>query len=105
MSSEYFTISFPVILQNRQIYNQLLGNSNAALEKTAPSKMPGKGRGKGETRPNFKDNLAATSSVKERVSNNFELFKAFVTRFIRLNGILFMRTRFANKCLVNNAIF
>lgn len=78
--------------KNRQIYNQLLGNSKAALEKTAPSKMPGKGRGKGETGPNFKDNLAASSSVKERASNNFELFKAFVTRFIRLNGILFMRT-------------
>lgn len=78
--------------KNRQIYNQLLGNSKAALEKTAPSKMPGKGRGEGETRPNFKDNLAASSSVKERASNNFELFKPFVTRFIRLNGILFMRT-------------
>ncbi|XP_073123264.1 nonsense-mediated mRNA decay factor SMG7-like [Henckelia pumila] len=78
--------------KNRQNYNQLLGNSKAALEKTAPSKMPGKGRGKGETRRNFKDNMAATSSVKERASNNFELFKAFITRFIRLNGILFTRT-------------
>lgn len=56
--------------------------------------MSGKGRGKGATRPSFKDIRVATSAVKGRTSNNFELFKAFITRFVRLNGILFTRTRF-----------
>ncbi|KAK6127253.1 hypothetical protein DH2020_038979 [Rehmannia glutinosa] len=52
----------------------------------------GKEELKGETRPSFKDNKVEANVVKERVSNNFELFRAFVTRFVRLNGILFTRT-------------
>ncbi|KAK6127250.1 hypothetical protein DH2020_039013 [Rehmannia glutinosa] len=78
--------------KNRQNYTQLLGDAKTAAVKTTPSRVPGKGRAKGETRPSFKDNKVEANVVKERVSNNFELFRAFVTRFVRLNGILFTRT-------------
>ncbi|KAK6151330.1 hypothetical protein DH2020_013965 [Rehmannia glutinosa] len=67
--------------KNRQNYTQLLGDAKTAAVKTTPSRVPGKGRAKGETRPSFKDNKVEANVVKERVSNNFELFRAFVTRF------------------------
>ncbi|KAI3472271.1 hypothetical protein Pfo_029759 [Paulownia fortunei] len=78
--------------KNRQSYSQLVGDGKATAVKTLPSRMSGKGRGKGGTRPSFKEIRVETTAVKERDSNNFELFKPFITRFIRLNGILFTRT-------------
>lgn len=58
-----------------------------------PARVPGKGKGKGETRPALKENKSVACAVKERAPNKSELFKAFVTKFVRLNGILFTRTR------------
>lgn len=55
--------------------------------------MPGKGKGKGESRPPLKENKLVASAVKERAPNKPDLFKAFITKFVRLNGILFTRTR------------
>ncbi|KAL0286103.1 UNVERIFIED_CONTAM: protein SMG7 [Sesamum calycinum] len=78
--------------KNRQNYLQLLGDAKTATVKTSPSRTHGKGRSKGEMRPSFKDNKVEASAVKQRASNNFELLKAFITRFVRLNGILFTRT-------------
>ncbi|XP_011102111.1 protein SMG7 [Sesamum indicum] len=78
--------------KNRQNYLQLLGDAKTATMKTSPSRTHGKGRSKGEMRSSFKDNKVEASAVKQRASNNFELFKAFITRFVRLNGILFTRT-------------
>ncbi|XP_075491513.1 nonsense-mediated mRNA decay factor SMG7-like [Primulina tabacum] len=79
--------------KNRQNYTQLLGDAKVTSAKTTPSRIPGKGRGKGETRQSYKENnRVSTNSVKERASNKSDLFKAFVTRFVRLNGILFTRT-------------
>ncbi|KAK4481756.1 hypothetical protein RD792_012667 [Penstemon davidsonii] len=81
-----------VVLENRQNYTQLFGDARVTAVKSAPSKMATKGRGKGEAKSSFKDNKVETGSVTERSSNKFEPFKAFITRFIRLNGILFTRT-------------
>ncbi|KAK4392522.1 protein SMG7, partial [Sesamum angolense] len=78
--------------KNRQNYLQLLGDAKTATVKTSPSRTHGKGRSKGEMRPSFRDNKVEASAVKQRASNNFELLKAFITRFVRLNGILFTRT-------------
>lgn len=61
--------------------------------KAAPSRMPGYRRGKGETRTSIKDNKVEGSSAKKRASGVADLLKAFITRFVRLNGILFTRTR------------
>ncbi|KAL0453202.1 UNVERIFIED_CONTAM: protein SMG7 [Sesamum latifolium] len=78
--------------KNRQNYTQLVGDGKATTVKTAPSRMSGKGRGKGGTRSSLKDIKTEATAVKEKVPNNLELFKAFITRFVRLNGILFTRT-------------
>ncbi|XP_073014667.1 nonsense-mediated mRNA decay factor SMG7-like [Primulina eburnea] len=78
--------------KNRQNYAQL-GDAKVTSVKATPSRIPGKGRGKGEIRQSYKENnRVSTNSVKERASNKSDLFKAFVTRFVRLNGILFTRT-------------
>ncbi|CAA3029079.1 Hypothetical predicted protein [Olea europaea subsp. europaea] len=63
--------------------------------------MPGKGRGKGETRPSIKDDKVDSSAVKERVFTASEVFKAFSIRFVRLNGILFTRTRVSQAAAVS----
>ncbi|XP_022842174.1 protein SMG7-like [Olea europaea var. sylvestris] len=81
-----------VFEKNRQSYTQLLGDAKATSVKTVSSQMPGKGRGKGETRPSIKDDKVDSSAVKERVFTASEVFKAFSIRFVRLNGILFTRT-------------
>lgn len=81
------------VWQNRQSYSQLLGDAKASI-KTPPVRMSRKGRGKGETRVP-KDNKMEASLVKERASSIPETFKAFSIRFVRLNGILFTRTRYA----------
>lgn len=62
--------------------------------KTTPSRVHGKGRVKGETKPSLKENKVEVCAVKETASNNFDQFRVFLTRFLRLNGILFTRTRF-----------
>ncbi|CAI9787512.1 unnamed protein product [Fraxinus pennsylvanica] len=77
--------------KNRQSYTQLLGDAKT-LVKAAPSRIPGYSRRKGETRTSIKDNKVEVSSVKERASSVADLLKAFITRFVRLNGILFTRT-------------
>ncbi|KAG8367832.1 hypothetical protein BUALT_Bualt16G0113600 [Buddleja alternifolia] len=78
--------------KNRQNYTLLLGDAKTSTVKTAPTRMPGKGRSKGETRSSVKDNRVETNAVKEKASNIKDIFKAFITRFVRLNGILFTRT-------------
>ncbi|KAL0290859.1 UNVERIFIED_CONTAM: protein SMG7 [Sesamum angustifolium] len=78
--------------KNRQNYTQLVGDGKATTVKTATSRMSGKGRGKGGPRSSLKDIKTEATAVKEKVPNNLELFKAFITRFVRLNGILFTRT-------------
>ncbi|KAA8517982.1 hypothetical protein F0562_015456 [Nyssa sinensis] len=78
--------------KNRQSYSQLLGDAKASSVKTAPARMTGKGRGKGETRASLKDSRVEASLVKERLSNKPETHKMFSIRFVRLNGILFTRT-------------
>ncbi|XP_022846209.1 protein SMG7-like [Olea europaea var. sylvestris] len=81
-----------VFEKNRQSYTQLLGDAKASSLKTVSSRMPGKGRGKGGTRPSFKDDKVDSSAVKEHIFTVPEVFKAFSIRFVRLNGILFTRT-------------
>ncbi|KAK6942181.1 Telomerase activating protein Est1-like, N-terminal [Dillenia turbinata] len=78
--------------KNRQSYTQLLGDAKVPSTKSMPVRSAGKGRGKGEARPAVKDRKIETSSVKERAVSIPETYKAFCTRFVRLNGILFTRT-------------
>ncbi|XP_057770407.1 nonsense-mediated mRNA decay factor SMG7 [Salvia miltiorrhiza] len=78
--------------KNRQSYSQLLGDGKAPAVKMQPARVPGKGKGKGELRPALKENKSVASAIKERAPNKSELFKAFITKFVRLNGILFTRT-------------
>ncbi|KAA8517266.1 hypothetical protein F0562_017559 [Nyssa sinensis] len=78
--------------KNRQSYYQLLGDAKAASVKTAPARITGKGRRKGETRFPLKETRVEATLVKERSSSMPETFKAFSVRFVRLNGVLFTRT-------------
>ncbi|XP_047940748.1 nonsense-mediated mRNA decay factor SMG7-like [Salvia hispanica] len=78
--------------KNRQNYSQILGDGKAPSVKMSPARLPGKGKGKGEPRHALKENKPVASTLKERAPNKSELFKAFITKFIRLNGILFTRT-------------
>lgn len=78
--------------KNRQSYTQLLGDAKASFAKTTPVRVTGKGRGKGDTRLPPKDTRQEASLVKEKTSSMSDVFKAFSTRFVRLNGILFTRT-------------
>lgn len=55
-----------------------------------------KGRGKGEAKLASRDTDIEASSVKEIVPSVQEMLKSFCTRFVRLNGILFTRTRYLN---------
>lgn len=77
--------------QNRQSFSQLPGDTNVSMIKESPARLTGKGRGRGEVKPFNKD--VDSSLVKERVSTIQETYKMFCVRFIRLNGILFTRTR------------
>ncbi|XP_057785187.1 nonsense-mediated mRNA decay factor SMG7-like [Salvia miltiorrhiza] len=78
--------------KNRLNYSLLVCDGKPVKEKKLSSRVPGKGRGKGSTRLSNKDTRVATTAVKEMVLNNADLLRAFITRFIRLNGILFTRT-------------
>lgn len=86
-------------MQNRQNYSLLVNDGKSVKEKKLATRIPGKGRGKGATRPSNKDSRVATTAVKEMASNKVDLLRAFITRFIRLNGILFTRTRFVSNPL------
>ncbi|KAL8467627.1 hypothetical protein ACS0TY_031025 [Phlomoides rotata] len=83
--------------KNRLNYAQLFGDAKTTAVKTTPvkttpSRVPGKGKGKGESRTSVKENKVEPIAVKERASNNVDVFKSFITKFVRLNGILFTRT-------------
>ncbi|KAG9156254.1 hypothetical protein Leryth_009129 [Lithospermum erythrorhizon] len=74
--------------KNRHCYSQLLGEVKTSASMDSSTRTA-KGRGKSETRMPPKDNLGNVNSIKERAS---EFLKALGTHFVRLNGILFMRT-------------
>lgn len=57
-------------------------------------RMTAKGRGKGEAKLPSKDSNMETSIVKGTASSIHETYKTFCIRFVRLNGILFTRTRY-----------
>lgn len=57
-------------------------------------RLTGKGRGKGDAKFASKDTNSEGSQVKERASTLPETYKSFCIRFVRLNGILFTRTRY-----------
>ena len=56
--------------------------------------MTGKGRNRCESRVPPKDRKTEPVLVEERELTVPETFKAFSIRFVRLNGILFTRTRY-----------
>lgn len=84
-----YNISFSYCMgaQNRQSYAQLF-----VASKDSSRRPTGKGRGKGED-PSSKDANLIAGPVKDKVTISNEMLKAFCTRFLRLNGILFTRTR------------
>ncbi|KAK1276523.1 Protein SMG7 [Acorus gramineus] len=78
--------------KNRQIYSQLPANIKISKMKTTTGQMNGKGRGRGHTKIFAKDSEVESDSFKEVEPSISENYKAFSTRFVRLNGILFTRT-------------
>ncbi|KAF7833326.1 protein SMG7 [Senna tora] len=76
--------------KNRQSYTQLPGDVKAPAVKESSGRLTGKGRGKVEAKLSARG--MEPSSRKDRASNTQESYKAFCTRFVRLNGILFTRT-------------
>lgn len=100
LHKQHFEVFFEVLMlwdfwQNRQSFTQLLGETKAPTAKTAVVvRTTGRGRGKGEARVSSKDNKLEASTVKERASSTSEIFSAFGIRFVRLNGLLFTRTRY-----------
>ena len=81
------TLPLCTVKQNRQSYAQLL-----AASKDSSTKPNGKGRGKGEDKSSEDANVASVLE-KDKVTSANEMLKAFCIRFVRLNGILFTRTR------------
>ncbi|GAA0143234.1 RNA metabolism protein [Lithospermum erythrorhizon] len=75
--------------KNRQSYSKLPGEVKTSAAMATSTRNSTKGRGKSEARMPPKDNMDNVSSIKETAT---EFFKAFGTRFVRLNGILFTRT-------------
>lgn len=75
------------IEQNRQSYAQLF-----VATKDSSKRPTGKGRGKGED-ISVKDANLVTGPEKDKVTIANEILKGFCIRFVRLNGILFTRTR------------
>lgn len=88
-----YNISFSLCMveQNRQSYAQLFVASNDSSKKLT-GKGRGKGRGKGED-ISSKDVNLVVGPEKDKVTSANEVLKAFCIRFVRLNGILFTRTR------------
>lgn len=83
-----FYVSY--FLQNRQSYAQLSGTAKNSVVKESPVRFSGKGR-KGEVKLATKD--SSTEPPKESALSPHETFRSFCIRFVRLNGILFTRTR------------
>lgn len=69
-------------------------DAKASSTKVTPSRTTGRGRGKYETRPSLKDGKVEASLPKEKALSTSEIFKTFSTGYVRLNGILFTRTRY-----------
>lgn len=86
--------SYIVFPQNRQSFSQLLGDGKASSIKTARVRIHGKRRGRGGAMPLLKHENKDVSSVKETASSISDISKAFSIKFVRLNGILFTRTRY-----------
>jgi protein SMG7 len=80
-------------MQNRQSYGQLPDNNKVPIAKTLPPRASGRGRGRGEVRFQPKD-VNAETAARERECNILDTLKTFYIRFVRLNGILFTRTRY-----------
>lgn len=80
--------------QNRQSYSQLITDSRTSKVKAATSQMSGKGKGRGESRFLSKENRGKTTPSKEKTPSIQETLKSFCIKFVRVNGILFTRTRY-----------
>lgn len=80
-------------LQNRQSYSQLLGDVKTSPIKIRQVRNTGRGRGKDDNKPTTKDVKVDTALIKEKSRSMAEILKSFCTLFVRLNGILFTRTR------------
>ena len=81
-------------MQNRHNYSQLPGDVKAPLVKEPAVRLSGKGRGKVEAKLASKDAIMESSPAKEKVYGVQDIFKSFCIQFVRLNGILFTRTRY-----------
>ncbi|XP_073003497.1 nonsense-mediated mRNA decay factor SMG7-like [Typha latifolia] len=77
--------------KNRQNYSQLPSNTKAPAARILPTRSAGRGRGR-DAKVLAKELKTDATPVKEREPTIPEIFKAFSTRFVRLNGILFTRT-------------
>lgn len=98
MSRVIFFVLYYLLLsllfgQNRQSYSQMSGDVKSSSSKES-GRLAGKGRAKVEAKLASKDAEMETSAVKESATSVQEKLKAFCTRFVRLNGILFTRTRY-----------
>jgi protein SMG7 len=84
-------------LQNRQHYSSLTTNiGTKAPSARAPQSRPaGKGKGRGDRTSPVKEAKKEPVSPKKPEISMAEIFKAFCVKFVRLNGILFTRTRFS----------
>ncbi|OIW16288.1 hypothetical protein TanjilG_19004 [Lupinus angustifolius] len=81
--------------KNRQSYSQLCGDVKALAAKESSGQLTSKGRGKVEAKFATGGTGVEACPRKEGASNMDiqETFKSFCTCFVRLNGILFTRTR------------
>lgn len=76
-----------VILQNRKSYSQL----HKDIMKESADQTNNRGIGTKETSLQAKEFNVDGSG--ERAPNKLDIYKSFCIRFVRLNGILFTRTR------------
>lgn len=83
-------------MQNRQHYSSLSTNSGtkAPSARAPPARPGGKGKGRGDRTSPLKEAKKEPVSPKEPDVSIPEIFKAFCVKFVRLNGILFTKTRF-----------
>lgn len=78
--------------QNRQSYSQLHGDTKASVSGESPVQMSGKGSRKAEAKLQSKDANVGNSLAAE-ASSIYDTYKVFCILFVRLNGILFTRSR------------
>lgn len=64
-----------------------------AASKESSKRPTGKRRGKGQDNSSKKDADVVAVPEKDKATSADEMLKAFCIRFVRLNGILFTRTR------------